>query len=287
MRESLSITLDSPPGMTRPSTSSSSLGPAHERHVGAEVVEHARVLAEVALQGEHADAGPADRSRDDSLRSVVPAALGEAVRRGEVGDVDADHRLAEPARHVRDHRRVVVERRRLHDRGRALRGVARLEDAGADEDAVGAELHHHRGIRRGGHAARGEQHDGQLAGLGDLGDELVGRLQLLRRDVQLVLGHRLQRVDLAGDLADVLGRLGDVAGAGLALRADHRRALVDAAQRLAEVGRTADERDGEAPTCRCGSRSRPARAPRTRRCSRRRAPAAPAPRRSARCGPWP
>ena len=39
--------------------------------------------------------------------------------------------------------------------------------------------------------------------------------------------------------------LDDVAGAGLALRADHRRALGDAAQRLAQVGGAADERHGE------------------------------------------
>ena len=43
------------------------------------------------------------------------------------------------------------------------------------------------------------------------------------------------------------GGVGDVAGAGLALRADHGRALVDAAQGLTEVGRAADEGDGELP----------------------------------------
>ena len=43
------------------------------------------------------------------------------------------------------------------------------------------------------------------------------------------------------------GGVGDVAGAGLALGADHGRALVDAAQGLAEVGGTADERNGEVP----------------------------------------
>ena len=41
--------------------------------------------------------------------------------------------------------------------------------------------------------------------------------------------------------------LDDVAGAGLALGADHRRALADAPQRLAEVRRAADERDLERP----------------------------------------
>ena len=53
-------------------------------------------------------------------------------------------------------------------------GLPDLEDAGADEDALGAELHHHRGVGRGGDAAGREEHDRELAGLGDLLDELVG-----------------------------------------------------------------------------------------------------------------
>ena len=53
--------------------------------------------------------------------------------------------------------------------------------------------------------------------------------------------------DLVADLAHVRGRVGDVAGAGLALRADHGRALVDAAQGLTEVGSTADEGNREVP----------------------------------------
>ena len=46
---------------------------------------------------------------------------------------------------------------------------------------------------------------------------------------------------------EVAHGLDDVAGAGLALRADHGRALADAAQRLAEVGGAAHERHGEGP----------------------------------------
>src|SRR5207247_2610269 len=42
-------------------------------------------------------------------------------------------------------------------------------------------------------------------------------------------------------------RLDDVAGAGLTLRADHRCALADAPQRLAEVRRAAHERHRELP----------------------------------------
>ena len=63
---------------------------------------------------------------------------------------------------------VVVERGGLDDGLGPLRRVAGLEDAGADEHAFGAELHHHRGVGRSGDAAGGEQHDRQLAGLGDL-----------------------------------------------------------------------------------------------------------------------
>ena len=84
---------------------------------------------------------------------------------------------------------------------------------------------------------------GQLAGRGDLLDQVVRRLQLLGRDVQLVLarGRASRRISRA-DRAHVGDGVGDVAGAGLALGADHRRALGDPAQRLAEVGRAAHER---------------------------------------------
>jgi hypothetical protein len=53
--------------------------------------------------------------------------------------------------------------------------------------------------------------------------------------------------DRGADRAQVAHGLDDVAGAGLALGADHRRALADPAQRLTEVRRAAHERDLEAP----------------------------------------
>ena len=57
-----------------------------------------------------------------------------------------------------------------------------------------------------------------------------------------LLGAELgEALDAGGDLAHVADRLDDVAGAGLALGADHRRPLADPPQRLAEVGRPADE----------------------------------------------
>ena len=94
-------------------------------------------------------------------------------------------------------------------------------------------------------------------------------------------------LDLAGDRAHVAHGLDDVAGAGLALGADHRRALADAPQRLAEVGRAAHERDLERPLVDVVGLVGRASGPRTRRRSRPRAPRAPAPRRSGRCAPSP
>src|SRR5207237_3051500 len=54
-----------------------------------------------------------------------------------------------------------------------------------------------------------------------------------------------ERLDATGDLADVPDGLDDVPGARLALAADHRRALVDAAERLTEIARAAHERHVE------------------------------------------
>src|SRR5437868_2115056 len=81
---------------------------------------------------------------------------------------------------------VVVKGRGLHDRLGSLRGVARLEDAGADEDSLGAELHHHRRIGGRRDTTGGEQHDRQFAGLGNLAHQLVRRLQFLCSYVQFV-----------------------------------------------------------------------------------------------------
>ena len=55
----------------------------------------------------------------------------------------------------------------------------------------------------------------------------------------------LDLADVTDDRAQVAHGLDDVAGAGLALGADHRRALGDPPQRLAEVGGAAHERDVE------------------------------------------
>ena len=103
---------------------------------------------------------------------------------------------------------------------------------------------HERRVGRGGDAARGEVRHRQLALAGD-----VARPARSGAPSVLGLGHQLARAStcragamLAAHRAHVAHRLDDVAGAGLALGADHRRALADAAQRLAEVAAAAHER---------------------------------------------
>ena len=97
----------------------------------------------------------------------------------------------------------------------------------------------------------------------------------------------LQPADLAADRAHVRRRVGDVTGAGLALGADHRRALGDPAQRLAEVGRAADEGHGELPLVDVvGVVGRGEHLGLVDVVDAE-ATAAPAPRRSGRSGPWP
>src|SRR5262249_1928962 len=54
-----------------------------------------------------------------------------------------------------------------------------------------------------------------------------------------------ERLQLAADLAEVSHRLDDVAAARLALAADHRGALADAAERFTEPARAAHEGDAE------------------------------------------
>ena len=70
---------------------------------------------------------------------------------------------------------------------------------------------------------------------------------LLRRREQLGLVGDAEPADVAEDRPEVADGLDDVAGAGLALRADHARAFTDPPEGLAEVRGAAHERHGEAP----------------------------------------
>ena len=148
---------------------------AHLDRVGAQGTQQRDVLAERALQREHADAGRAhqprlaSRSSSSSLSSPMPtigAPSPSETRASSLASLE-----------VRDG---------LDDRPRARRRIVALEDAGADEAAVGAELHHHRRVGGRRDAAGGEHHHGQAAELGGRLDELVRRAQVLGARVQLV-----------------------------------------------------------------------------------------------------
>jgi hypothetical protein len=162
-----------------------------------------------------------------------------------VVEVDADHGLPEPRADVGQDGGVAVVGDCLDDGAGAARGVAALEDARADEDAVASELHHERGVGGRGDTPRGELHDGEAAQLLGLHDEVVGRGDALGVGEDLVVVHAAERADVAHDGAHVAHGLDDVARAGLPLGADHGGALAHPAERLAEVAAAADEGDAE------------------------------------------
>src|SRR5690606_39234825 len=111
MRESLSITLDSPPGITSPRTSSSSAGLRMGR-ASAPSPASTAMCSRTSPWRARTPTGPGS---SEVLVVGLPATLGEAVRRSEVGDVDADHCFAQPARRLRDDGGVIVEGGRLDD----------------------------------------------------------------------------------------------------------------------------------------------------------------------------
>src|SRR5262249_49349565 len=115
----------------------------------------------------------------------LPASNFEAFALQERARRDPDHRNAETGRDVREDLGVRIVRRGLDDRLRAAGDIlrpsvavvelvaTRLEDAGADEDAVRTELHAESCIGRRGDAAGGEGDDGKMSVLGDPAHKLV------------------------------------------------------------------------------------------------------------------
>ena len=165
--------------------------------------------------------------------------------------------------------------------------VLGLEDPGAHEVALGPQLHHQRGVGRGGDAAGAEQRHRKPAAPGDVLDHIQRSLMLLRGAGELLRAQRGEVLDAVGDLAHVPDGLDDVAGARLALGADHRGALADAPQRLAEVGGSADEGNLEGELVDVIRLVRGRQHLRLVHVVDLEGLRAPVPRRSGRCGPWP
>src|SRR5947207_1226647 len=77
---------------------------------------------------------------------------------------------------------------------------------------------------------------------GVVANELDRHAVLLGLRVESGVLQASERPDLREDRAEMAHGLDDVAGARFTLAADHRRAFVDAAERLAEIARAAHER---------------------------------------------
>src|SRR5436190_20662162 len=238
----------SPPGSTSPSRSRSpsgvriSTGSASRARSTAAWAAKSPWLASTPIRSRAArGSGSAASARATS----GPALLQQLALRGELGDVVPAHRLAELDRSRSDAIGVVEVSGRLDDRPRPAIGVLGLEDPGADEVPLRAELHHEGGVGRRRDPARAEQRDREPACLSDLLEHLERRPQLLRLGCTMLAAESPEPLDPADDPAQMTNRLHDVPGARLALGANHRRALADPPQGLAEVGRSADERDLE------------------------------------------
>src|SRR5688500_13630946 len=129
------IAVDSPPGMLNPSRSSS----CSAVHTSTASAPSRRSTATCSRKFPWT-------ARTPIRMPALPAqSLEQLFRRARRGGETA-HGLAEPTRHPRENLGVVEVRGRLDDRLRARHRALGLEDAGADEDTVCAELHAERGI---------------------------------------------------------------------------------------------------------------------------------------------
>ena len=213
-RASRMIVVDSPPGMTSPSRPSSCSGSrtSTTRPRGRAARRRAPETLPGARAHRSAEISPSPRKCRCALACTPPtpdpaprwahyqprassSCFGE--RRGR-----RCRPSARPApRTRREDLGVGVVRRRLDDRLRAactssaqpsfvVLVAPRLEDAGADEDTVRAELHAQRRVGRRGDAARGEGDHRQAPVLRDPAHELDRRAELLRLGKELVLAQR-------------------------------------------------------------------------------------------------
>lgn len=158
---------------------------------------------------------------------------------------EADHCLSDIGRKLCEHRRVVVVSDCLDDGAGALDGVTgedwglsacdhRVEDngrtdTGTDKDTVATELHHQRGVSRGGDSACSERDDRETTETGSLLEQVEGRLDVLGESVKLLVRHHRGTTDIGHDCALVTDCLDNVACSCLALCADHTVSLKSAA----------------------------------------------------------
>ncbi|CDN43164.1 hypothetical protein BN871_CM_00100 [Paenibacillus sp. P22] len=209
-------------------------------------LETANVLCYGALQRQYTDLlGHFAKAFFLSAASRLPAPVGHALMRRQLGDLDAFHRAAEVFGYFGDQLVVRIVSRRFHDGAGEFLRVVGLEDAGADEYAVSAQMHHQSRIGWRSHAACSEVDDRKLARLVHIEQQLVVDAQVFGFRIQLVLGQAFDLADLARDQAHVANGFNNVARSRLALGTHHRCAFLDAAQSLAQILGSAYERNRE------------------------------------------
>lgn len=179
------------------------------------------------------------RGEEESFR-----AIGEPLNVG-IAQIDSNHGFTQAATDLSQNLGVAVMSHGLNNGSSPFGGVTALEDAGANEDAIAAELHHEGRVGGGSDATCGKVDDGEAAELLGLHDKVVGRGDALGEGEDLVIVHVAENPNVAHDGADVTHGLDDVAGASLALGADHGGALADAAEGLPKVAAAADKGDAE------------------------------------------
>lgn len=211
------------------------------------------VFAEAALEGEHANGfihrrvlkrrGGERHGR--GAAHYLDTAFGESVVSGEVITIDADHGCAEIFGDFGEQFGVVVVSGGEDDCFCAFCGVTGFEDAGADEDAVAAQLHHERSVGRSSDAAGGEIDDGQTFEFADFEREIDGDGMLFSEGIDFVIGECAEVSDFAVHGSHMSDGFDDVASTCFTFCADHGGAFLNSSARFAQVASAADERDLE------------------------------------------
>src|SRR5215217_7334716 len=147
------IVVDSPPGTMIPESPSRS----STARTSTGSTPRPRRIAACSLKSPCSASTPTrfgpSSSRTAPFVSLLPATGCEPLSLCKIAHLLADHSLAEAPARLSYSPGVLVVGRRRNDSPCPGGRVTALEDTAADEDAVGTELHHQRGIGRGGYAA--------------------------------------------------------------------------------------------------------------------------------------
>src|SRR5690606_24515665 len=175
---SLPIVVDSPPGTTIPSRSSSCSGVL----TGTGSAPSAVRVARCSLTSPW-------RASTPTRGTGSPAPFRQTLGVAELGDLDARHGFAQARRDLRHLGGVFPVGGGLDDGASVGLRIRALEDPGADEDAVAAESHHQGGISRGGDTAGGEVHDRQTTLVADDTKEVDGSAHVTGGGHELFVSH--------------------------------------------------------------------------------------------------